>query len=58
MNVFNVALAIADMEYQEKQKVKNAKKTYIADLVAMGIDKEMAKTMAKTFFESGLVKAL
>lgn len=58
MTTFTEALINTEIEQQNKQKEKNAKKAYIADLVAMGIDKEMAKIMAKTFFESGIVKAM
>ena len=58
MNKFNEALVIAAAEEQKKQKEKNAKKAYIADLIAQGIDKTIAKVMADTFFEYGIVSAL
>lgn len=58
MNKFNEALVIAAAEEQKKQKEKNAKKAYIADLIAQGIDKTIAKAMADTFFEYGIVSAL
>ncbi len=58
MEVFNNALANAEMAQQAKAKEKAAKKAYIADLVKQGIDKELAKVMANVEFEYGLVKAL
>ena len=58
MEVFNKALANAEMEQQAKANEKAAKKAQIADLVKQGIDKELAKVMANVSFEYGLVKAL
>ena len=58
MNKFNKALVNAEIEKQNKEAKKNAKRAYINDLVKQGIDKEMAKVMANTFFEYGLVKAM
>lgn len=58
MNNFEKALINAEIAEQEKKKLKAAKKAYIADLVAQGIDKMIAKVMADTFFENGIVKAM
>lgn len=58
MNKFNEALVNAEIEKQNKEAKKVAKKAYINDLVKQGIDKEMAKIMANTFFEYGIMKAL
>lgn len=58
MNKFNEALMMAELEKQNKQKEAKAKKAYIADLVAQGIDKTIAKVMADTFFEYGIVTAM
>ncbi len=59
---FNEALHNANIrhaiETQKKDKVKKAKKAYMDDLVKQGVDKETAKTMAKVFFEYGIVKPL
>ena len=35
---------------------KEAKKAYKADLIAQGIDKELAEVMAKVFIECKIVK--
>ena len=35
---------------------KEAKKAYKADLIAQGIDKELAEIMARTFTEYGIIK--
>ena len=35
---------------------RKAKEAYKEDLIAQGIDKELAETMAKTFTEYGIVK--
>ena len=56
--LFTEALVNAEIEAQNKAKTKNAKKAYIADLVKQGVDKEIAKVMANTFFEFGLVNAM
>ena len=58
MNKFNEALVNAEIEKQNNEAKKVSKKAYINDLVKQGIDKEMAKIMANTFFEYGIVKAL
>ena len=58
MNKFNEALANAEIEKQNRENKKNAKKAYINDLVKQGIDKEIAKVMANTFFEYGIVKSM
>ena len=58
MNKFSEALVNAEIEKQNRENKKNAKKAYINDLVKQGIDKEIAKVMAKTFFEYGIVKAM
>ena len=58
MNKFNEALVNAEIEKQNNEAKKVSKKAYINDLVKQGIDKEMAKIMANTFFEYGVVKAL
>lgn len=34
---------------------REAKKAYKAELIAQGIDKDLAETMAKTFLEYGLI---
>ena len=36
----------------------NAINAYKKDLTAQGVEKEMAATMAKAFFECGLIKAV
>lgn len=58
MSRFEEAFAIAEMREQEKATQKKAKKAYIADLVAQGVDKAMAKIMADAFFASGMLKAI
>ena len=37
---------------------RNAINAYKKDLIAQGVDKEMAATMAKVFFECGLIKVV
>ena len=58
MNEFEKALINAEVEKQTKDTIKKAKKAYIADLMAQGIDKMIAKVMADTFFEYGIVQAI
>jgi hypothetical protein len=58
MSNFEKALINAEIEKQNKTKVKAAKKAYIADLVKMGIDKTIAKAMADANFEYGIVTAM
>lgn len=58
MSKFEQALINAEVAEQETKKVKAAKKAYVADLVAQGVDKMIAKIMADTFFENGMVKAI
>ena len=35
---------------------REAKKAYKAELIAQGVDKNLAETMAKTFLEYGIIK--
>ena len=58
MTKFEQAIINAEIEKQTKTAERNAKKKYIADLMAEGIDKQLAKIMADVDFEYGLVKAL
>lgn len=58
LTAFDKAFINAEIDHQNKAKEKAAKKAYIADLVKQGVDKEIAKIMAKTFFENGIVRAL
>ena len=58
MKKFNEALINAEVEKQDKEKVRKAKKQYLKDLLAQGIDKETAKVMVQIDFEYGLVNAL
>lgn len=58
MNEFNKALINAEIEKQTKDQIKKAKAKYIKDLIAEGIDKQMAKIMADVDFEYGIVKAM
>lgn len=37
---------------------RNAINAYKKDLIAQGVDNEMAATMAKAFFECGLIKVV
>lgn len=37
---------------------RNAINAYKNDLIAQGVDKEMAATMSKAFFECGLIKVV
>ena len=37
---------------------REAKKAYKAELIAQGVDKNLAETMAKTFFEYGIIKSV
>lgn len=58
INGFNEVLARAEIIEQTRAKEKAAKKAYIKDLIAQGIDKAIAKALADAEFEYGLVKAL
>lgn len=35
---------------------REAKKAYKAELIAQGVDKNLAETMSKTFLEYGIIK--
>lgn len=48
----------ADTEAKIRAKVAAAKKAYIVDLIAKGIDPEFAKVFADVNFKYGLVKPL
>lgn len=58
VNGFEEALAMAEIKEQRKANIKNAKKAYIADLMAQGLDRAIAKALADAEFEYGLVKAM
>ena len=58
INGFNEVLARAEIIEQKKAKEKDAKKAYIKELIAQGLDKTIAKALADAEFKYGLVKAL
>lgn len=58
MEMFNEALINAEIEKQTKATVRKAKAQYIKELVAEGIDKQLATVMANVEFEYGIVKAM
>ena len=58
VNGFEEALVMAEIKEQKKANIKNAKKAYIADLMAQGLDRAIAKALADAEFEYGLVKAM
>lgn len=58
MDKFNEALIYASIEQQNKQAKRKAINSYIDDLVKQGIDKEVAKAMAKSFYDCGIIKAM
>ena len=58
MEMFNEALINAEIEKQTKAATRKAKAQYIKELVAAGIDKQLATVMANVEFEYGIVKAM
>lgn len=55
LEMISTMVAIQD---NKMAKEKNAKKAYMNDLIAQGIDKEIAKAMTKAMFDCGIVKAM
>ncbi len=58
MDQFNRALINASIEQQNKEAKRKAINSYVDDLVRQGVDKEIAKAMAKSFYDCGLIKAM
>lgn len=58
MTNFQKAMVEVEIERQNKEAQKKAKKAYVKELMAQGVDKTMAEVMAKSFMECGLIKAM
>lgn len=58
MNLFNEAIINAEIEKQNKEAKDKAIKLQIQEFIKQGVDKEIAKAMAKSYYECGLIKSM